>query len=99
MSDFIAPNIIYFQTQNQLATLNNIQVLLKSVLNDLRARNFVLAPSSLCAQFVEPCSGMFSNFPIREKLQERELWLLPWLIATEPSNNCVLNMTGQMWQH
>ena len=30
--------IICFQSQKQLATLNNIQVLLKSVLIDLRAR-------------------------------------------------------------
>ena len=35
------PDIICFQTQKQLATLNNIQVLLKSDLIDLRARNFV----------------------------------------------------------
>ena len=37
------PNIICFQTQKQLSKLNNIRVLLKSVLNDLRARNFVHA--------------------------------------------------------
>ena len=29
MSDLIVPNIIWFQTQKQLASLNNIQVLLK----------------------------------------------------------------------
>ena len=33
------PNIIGFQTQKQLVTLNNIQVLIKCVLIDLRARN------------------------------------------------------------
>ena len=54
------PNIICFQTQKQLATLNNIQVLLKGVLIDLRARNFRHPKTSLhgrsspCAQFVEP---------------------------------------------
>ena len=41
MSDLVVPNIICFQTQKQLATLNKIRVLLKSVLIDLRARNFV----------------------------------------------------------
>ena len=59
MSDLVS-NIICFQTQKQLATLNNIQVLLKSILIDLRARNFVHAKtsacSSPCAQFVKPCN-------------------------------------------
>ena len=32
MSGFVVPNIICFQTQKQLATLNNIWILLKSVL-------------------------------------------------------------------
>ena len=42
MSYPVVPNIIYcFETQIQFATLNNIQVLLKNVLIDLRARNFV----------------------------------------------------------
>ena len=55
------PNIVCFQTQKQLPTLNNIQVLLKSVLIDLRGGNFVHAKTSLrarlslCVQFVEPC--------------------------------------------
>ena len=40
----------FFQTQKQLAKLNNIQVLLKSVLTDLRARNFVHAKTSLRAR-------------------------------------------------
>ena len=46
--------------KKQLSTLNNIRVLLKSVLIDLRARNFVHAKTSLrerlslCAQLVEP---------------------------------------------
>ena len=35
MLDLILPNIIYFQT---LTTLNNIEVLLKSVLTGLNAR-------------------------------------------------------------
>ena len=34
MLDIIVPNIICFQTQKQLTSLNNIQVLLKSVLTD-----------------------------------------------------------------
>ena len=46
MSDLVVPNIICFRAQKQLATLNNIRVLLKSVLIDLCACNFV--------QFVEP---------------------------------------------
>ena len=52
MSDLVLSNIICFQTQKQLTTLNNIRVLLKSVLIDLRARNFVLAKTSLCARCV-----------------------------------------------
>ena len=52
MSDLIVPNIICFQTQKQLTTLNNIRVLLKSVLIDLRARNFVHAKTSLRARCV-----------------------------------------------
>ena len=65
MSDLVVPNIICFQTQKQLATLNNIQVLIKSVLNDLCAHNFVHMKTSFecmlyaclspCVQFVEPC--------------------------------------------
>ena len=52
MSDLIVSNIICFQTQKQLATLNNIQVLLKSVLINLCAHNFVHAKTSLCARCV-----------------------------------------------
>ena len=52
MSDLVVPNIICFQTQKQLAALNNIRVLLKKVLIDLRARNFVHAKTSLHASCV-----------------------------------------------
>ena len=52
MLDIIVPNIICFQTQKQLASLNNIRVLLKSVLTDLRARNFVRVKTSLRARRV-----------------------------------------------
>ena len=55
MSDLIVPNIICFQTQKQLTTLNNIRVLLKSVLIDLRARNFVHAKTSLRARCANAC--------------------------------------------
>ena len=41
VSDIILPNIISFQAQKQLLTLNSIEVLLKGVLIDLRARNFM----------------------------------------------------------
>ena len=51
MSSLIVPNIICFQTQKQLTSLNNIRVLLKSVLTDLRARNFVRA-KTLRARYV-----------------------------------------------
>ena len=47
------PNIICFPTQKQLAKLNNIRVLLKRVLIDLRARNFVHAKTSLRARCVQ----------------------------------------------
>ena len=52
MLDLIVPNIICFQIQKQLATLNSIAVLLKVVLIDLRARNFVRAKTSLHARCV-----------------------------------------------
>ena len=52
MSDLVLSNIICFQTQKQLITLNNIRVLLKSVLIDLRARKFVHVRTSLCARCV-----------------------------------------------
>lgn len=43
--------LLCFQTQKQLATLNNMmQALLKSVLIDLRTRNFVHAKTSLRAR-------------------------------------------------
>ena len=60
MSDLVVLSIICTQTQKQIATLNNIRALIKSVLTDLRARDFVHAKTSLharsspCAQFVEP---------------------------------------------
>ena len=47
MSDLIVPNIICFQTQKQLATLNSIGIVLKGVLIDFRARNFVRVKTSL----------------------------------------------------
>ena len=50
MSDLILPNIICFQKQKQLATLNNIRVLLKAVLTDLGACNFVHAKTSFRAR-------------------------------------------------
>ena len=54
MIDLIVPNIVCFQTKKQLATLNNILVLLKGVLIDLhlRARNFVHAKTFLRARCV-----------------------------------------------
>ena len=50
MPDLIVPHIICFQTQNQLAALSSIQVLLKSALIDLRVGNFVHAKTSLRAR-------------------------------------------------
>ena len=47
MSVLVVPNIICFQIQKKLATLNNVRVLFKSVLTDLRARNFVHAKTFL----------------------------------------------------
>ena len=52
VSDLIVPNIICFHTQKQLAILNNIRVLLKSVLIDLCAHNFVHAKTSLSKCYV-----------------------------------------------
>ena len=47
MSDLAVPNIICSRTYKQLATLNKMWVLLKSVLTDLRACSFVHRKSSL----------------------------------------------------
>ena len=61
MLDLALPNIICFQTQKQYTILNNIRVLLKIVLIDLRPHKFVHAKTSLrarsssCAQFFKPC--------------------------------------------
>ena len=55
MSDLAVPNIICIQTQKQLATLNNFRVLLKNVLTDLRARNFVHVKTSLRARCIHAC--------------------------------------------
>ena len=49
MTNFIASNIICFQTKKQLATLNDTRVILKGVLIDLRARNVVHAKTFLRA--------------------------------------------------
>ena len=49
MPDLIVLNIICFQTQKKLTTLNNVGVLVQSVLADLRAHNIVLAKISLRA--------------------------------------------------
>ena len=72
---FIVLDIICFQTQKQLGTLNNIQVLLKSVLIDLCAHNLVHAKISLraclsqCMQFVKPCY----HFPGKLNLDKKEM--------------------------
>ena len=50
MSDLIVPNIICFQKQKTLNTLNNIAGQLKGVLFDLRACNFLHANISLRAR-------------------------------------------------
>ena len=76
MSDLVLSNIICFQTQKQLTTLNNIRVLLKSVLIDLRARNFVHVKTSLRARCVHArhraCNlsrpdTFFQNCPLSKK--------------------------------
>ena len=51
MADLVESNIICF-------ILNNIRVLLKSILIDLRARNFVQGKTSLRARS-SPCPGIF----------------------------------------
>ena len=60
MSDRVVPNIICFQTQKRLTTLHNIQVLLKSVLIDLRGRNFVHAKASLRARWAHRALNLSS---------------------------------------
>ena len=74
MPNRIVLNIIYIQTEKQLGTLNSIQVLLKGVLTDVHARNFMHAKTfactlhaylSPCAQFVKPCNVLIHIvFPI-----------------------------------
>ena len=58
VSDIIVPNIICFQTQKQLTTLNSIGVLLKRVLIDLCAYNFVHAKTSSHAHCMHTCNHM-----------------------------------------
>ena len=62
MSDLIVPNIICFQKQKQLVTLNNIQVLLKSVSIDLAAYNVMHMKTSLtlCARCIHACDHVHS---------------------------------------
>ena len=55
MSDLIVPNIICFQTQNQLAILNAIGELLKGISSVLLTLNFVHAKTSLRARCVYAC--------------------------------------------
>ena len=55
MSDLLVLNIICIHTQKQLATFNNFRVLLKSVLTDLRARNFVHAKTSYSIPCIHAC--------------------------------------------
>ena len=52
MSDLNVPNIICFQTQKYVNSLNNTGVLRKCVFTDLRAHNFVHAKISLRARRV-----------------------------------------------
>ena len=47
MPNLIVPNITSFQTQKQLAAINNIQVLLKGVLINSCAHNFVHMKTSV----------------------------------------------------
>ena len=54
MSDLIVPNITCFHTKN---TLNLIRVLLKDVLINFSARNFMHAKTSLRASCVHVCHG------------------------------------------
>ena len=55
MPDRIVLNIICIQTEKQLGTLNNIQGLLKGVLTDVYARNFMHAKTSLHAHCMLTC--------------------------------------------
>ena len=52
MSDFIVPNIICFWSQKKLITLNSIGILLKGVLIDLCAHNFMHVETSLCTYYL-----------------------------------------------
>ena len=79
MLNLIVPNITCFQTQKQLASLNNIRVLLKSVLTDLRARNFARAKSSLHACCVHArhracnLSSPVNSFLFAEEIVDKQL--------------------------
>ena len=63
MLDLLVANIICIQTEKQLATLNDIRVLLKIVLTDLRARIFLHAKTSLraCCVHVRHHAGNLSS--------------------------------------
>ena len=80
MSDVLVPNIICFQIQKQLATLNNIRVLLKGGLIDLRACNFMHAKTSLHTTLVTvkaTCRALvahiFSNFQVPKFLGKKKI--------------------------
>ena len=80
MSDLIVPNIISFQTEKQLAALNNIGVLLNGVLIDLRTRNFMHAKTYLRALNVH-ARHRESN------LSSRDCGLLKYLFEATIKNN------------
>ena len=63
MSNLIVTNTICFQTQKYLTILNVTGVLLKDVLIDLRACNFLHVKTSLCASCVHArhCSRNLLN--------------------------------------
>ena len=70
MPDVIVQNIICFQTQEQLATLNSIAGLLKGVLIDLHTQNFVHAKTLLQECCVHACNCVCNLLsPVRYKAE------------------------------
>ena len=77
MSDLVVLNIC-IQTQKQLNTLNNFWVLLKSVLIDLRARNFMHAKTSLHASCMHACHRAHNLLsPVKAPMYEHVLFGSP----------------------
>ena len=92
MSNLNVPNIICFQTQKQLANLNNIQLLYKCF-DWFMCKSFCACENlfactlhahlSLCTQFAKPCISCNLKKEKKNPLQMRKL--ICWSIWAQPT--------------